>query len=70
MYSDSTPMFATTTKLKRCKQSLKVWSQDHFGNVKKSIKQMKDRLWRAEDASARFGNLEEVNCLKRELNFI
>ncbi|KAK9988680.1 hypothetical protein SO802_028919 [Lithocarpus litseifolius] len=34
---DGTPMFATTSKLKRCKQSLKVWSRDHFGNVKNSI---------------------------------
>lgn len=39
---DGTPMFATTKKLKRCKKWLKAWSQDHFGNVQKNIKQIKD----------------------------
>ena len=63
-------MFATTSKLKRCKQSLKFWSREHFGNVKKRIKELKDRLWRAEDDSARSGNFEEVDCLKRELNVL
>ena len=41
---NSTPMFATAMKLKKCKQSLKVWSQDHFGHVTSSIKQTKDQL--------------------------
>ena len=63
-------MFATTSKLKRCKQSLKFWSREHFGNVKKRIKELKDRLWRAKDDSARSGNFEEVDCLKRELNVL
>ena len=63
-------MYATTSKLKRCKQNLKVWSREHFGNVKKHIKELKDRLWRAEDDSVRSGNLEEVECLKRELNVL
>ncbi|KAK7833845.1 hypothetical protein CFP56_025181 [Quercus suber] len=49
---DGTPMFVTKSKLKRCKQSLKLWSREHFGNVKKRIKDLKDRLWRAEDDSA------------------
>ncbi|KAL4627231.1 hypothetical protein ACB092_05G153400 [Castanea dentata] len=67
---DGIPMFATTTKLKRCKNNLKAWSRDHFGNVKKSIKQTKDRLWRAEVASAKSGDFEEVDRLKRELNVL
>nr|POE93905.1 hypothetical protein CFP56_26939 [Quercus suber] len=50
---EGTPMFVTASKLKRCKQSLKLWSREHFGNVKKRIKEVKDRLWRAEDDSAR-----------------
>ncbi|XP_075674788.1 uncharacterized protein LOC142643979 [Castanea sativa] len=68
--ANGTPMFATTTKLKRCKNSLKAWSQDHFGNEKKSIKQTKNKLWKTEDASARFGDFEEVDRLKRELNVL
>ena len=68
--SDGTPMFASTTKLKRCKNNLKAWSRDHFGNVKNNIKQTKDRLWRAEDDSARIGEFEEVDRLKRELNIL
>ena len=67
---NGTPMFATTSKLKRCKQSLKVWSREHFGNVKKRIKELKDTLWRAKDDSARSGNFEDVDCLKRELNVL
>ena len=68
--SDGTPMFASTTKLKRCKNNLKAWSRDHFGNVKNNIKQTKDRLWRAKDDSARIGELEEADRLKRELNIL
>ncbi|KAK7846040.1 hypothetical protein CFP56_008494 [Quercus suber] len=67
---DGTPMFVTASKLKRCKQSLKAWSREHFGNVKKRIKELKDRLWRAKDDSARSRNFEEFDCLKRELNVL
>ena len=43
-----TPMFTTTKKLKRCKRMLKAWDRDHFGNVKRSIKKLKEQLWKAE----------------------
>ena len=46
---------------------MKAWSRDHFGNVQQNIKKTKDRLWRAEEVSARFGNYEEVAELKKEL---
>ena len=64
---EGTPIFAATKKLKRCKKRLKAWSRDHFGNVQQNIKKTKDRLWRAEEVSARFGNYEEVAELKKEL---
>lgn len=44
------------------------WSRDHFDNVQKNIKQLKDRLWRAEEILARSGNSEEVAQLKKKLN--
>lgn len=65
---NGTPMFAATTKLKRCKKRLKSWSRVHFGNVKQQMKQAKDQLWHAEEVSARTGDLEEVIRIKMELN--
>ena len=61
-------MFVASQKLRKCKKGLKVWSRDHFGNVQKNIRQLKDQLWRAKEVSARFGNSEEVAQLKKELN--
>jgi len=46
---ESTPMFTTTKKLKRCKQMLKAWDRDHFCNVKRSTKKLKEQLWKAEE---------------------
>lgn len=63
-------MFVASQKLRKCKKGLKVWSRDHFGNVQKNIRQLKDRLWRAKEVSARFGNSEEVAQLKKELNVL
>ena len=63
-------MFATTTKLKRCKKRLKSWSRDHFGNVKNQIKRVKEKLWHAEEVSTRSGDHEEVIQLKKELNVL
>ena len=66
---DGTPMFVASQKLKKWMKGLKDWSHDHFGNVQKSIKQLKDRLWRAEEVSARSGNYE-VTQMKKELNIL
>ena len=63
-------MFVASQKLRKCKKGLKVWSRDHFGNVQKNIRQLKDQLWRAKEVSARFGNSEEVVQLKKELNVL
>ena len=46
---------------------LKAWSRDHFGNVQRSIKKLKDQLWRAEEDSVRSGVYNEVARLKSEL---
>ena len=67
---DGTPTFVASQKLKKCMKGLKDWSRDHFCNVQKSIKQLKDRLWRAEEVSARSGNYEEVTQMKKELNIL
>jgi len=61
---NGTPMFKAIKKLQRCKKRLKAWDRDHFGNVKKIIKQIKERLWRAEEVLARTGVFDEVACLK------
>lgn len=45
-----------------------MWSRDHFGRVQSSIKRTKDRLWRAEEFSVRFGNCDKVDRLKKELH--
>ena len=39
---DGMPMYAATTKLKRCKKHLKAWSWDHVGNVLRKIKIVKE----------------------------
>ena len=67
---DGTPMFVTTTKLKRCKKRLKSWSRDHFGNVKNQIKQVKEKLWHAKEVSVGSRDHEEVIRLKNELNVL
>ena len=41
---NGTPMFVASQKLKKCKKGLKAQSRDHFGNVQKSITQLKDQL--------------------------
>ena len=63
-------MYATALKLKKSKQGLKSWSQEHFGHVQSSIKQTKDRLWRAKDVSVKSGKCDEVDRLKKELNVL
>ena len=61
-------MFKATRKLQRCKKSLKAWNRDHFSNVQGNIKQVKDRLWRADEVSTRSKDSGEVAKLKSELN--
>ena len=63
-----TPMHIATVKLKKCKKSLKKWSQQHFGNVKKQIKDTKELLWQAEAKLVSDGNYQDVVTLKAELN--
>ena len=65
--AEGTPMFIAAKKLKKCKKMLKAWSRDHFGNVQRSIKKLKDQLWRAKEDSVRSGVYNEVACLKSEL---
>ena len=38
--------------------------------MKKNIKQIKERLWRAEEVSAKTRVFDEVACLKPELNVL
>ena len=64
---NGTPMFIAITKLRRCKNWLKSWSRDHFGNVKQQIKHAKDQLWHVEEVSVRTGEHEDVVLLKKEL---
>ena len=66
--TEGTPMFKATRKLQRCKKSLKAWNRDHFGNVQRNIKQVKDRLWRVEEVSTRSRDYGQVAKLKSELN--
>ena len=46
-------MHVVSKKLKKCKKMLTAWNRDHFGNVLKKIKNLKERLWRAEADSVR-----------------
>ena len=48
-------MFIATTKMKKCKMKLKKWSIGSFGSVKNRIKEARERLWVAEETSARSG---------------
>ena len=63
-----TPMHIATVKLKKCKKCLKKWSRQHFGNVKKQIKDTKELLWQAEAKSVSDGNYQDMVTLKAELN--
>ena len=38
--------------------------------MQRNIKHIKDQLWKAEEASARFEEYEEVDRLKRESNVL
>ena len=49
-------MLIVAVKLKRYKKKLKKWSQHHFGNVNKQIKETKELLWQAEANSVKDGN--------------
>nr|POE46432.1 hypothetical protein CFP56_41679 [Quercus suber] len=57
---NGTSMFVAATKLKRCKNQLKSWSRDYFGNVKQQIKHAKDHLWQVEEVSVRIGEHKDV----------
>ena len=65
---EGTPMHVVSKKLKKCKKMLMAWNHDHFGNVLKKIKNLKERLWRAEVDSVRSGDVDLMNRLKKELN--
>lgn len=62
--------FECKPSLLRLRERLKSQSQDHFGNVKNQIKQVKEKLWHAEEVSAKSGDNEEVIQLKKELNVL
>ena len=47
---------------------LTAWNCDHFGNVLKKIKKLKEQLWKAEEDLVQSGDVKEVNRLKKELN--
>ena len=61
-------MYVVSKKLKKCKKMLTTWNRDHFGNVLKKIKNLKEWLWRAEVDSVRSGDVDLMNWLKKELN--
>ena len=67
---DSTPMYVALQKIRKCKKGLKAWSLDHFGNMQKNIKQLKDQLWRAEEVPARSSFSGEMAQLRKELNIL
>lgn len=54
--AEGTLMHIAAMKLKHYKKKLKKWSQHHFGNTKKQIKETKELLWKAEANSVRDGN--------------
>ena len=47
---------------------LTAWNRDHFGNVLKKIKTLKDRLWRAKADLVRSEDADVVIHLKKEVN--
>ena len=61
-------MFTTTTKMKKYKMKLKKWSRESFGSIKNRIKEARERLWVAEETSARSGVPQEVEIIRKELN--
>ena len=61
-------MFTTTTKMKKYKMKLKKWSRESFGSIKNQIKEARERLWVAEETSARSGVPQEVEIIRKELS--
>ena len=61
-------MFTATTKMKKCKMKLKKWSRESFGSIKNRIKEVRERLWVAEETSTRSGTHLEVERIRKELN--
>ena len=41
---EGTPMHMVSKKLNKCKKMLTTWNHDHFGNVLKKIKNLKEQL--------------------------
>ena len=62
------PMFTATTKMKKCKKKLNKWSRESFGSIKNRIKETRERLWVAEETSARSGTHQEVENIRKDLN--
>ena len=55
-------------KMDRCRRNLKWWSKVAFGNVIRILREKKDQLRVAEEATIRGGSMARVRRLKREIS--
>ena len=63
-----TRMFNVWHKLKECKRQLGEWSRKSFGNIKKQIERVKQKIQQAETLAIQDREHVNINGLRRELN--
>ena len=63
-----TRMFTVWHKLKECRKQLGAWSRTSFGNIKKKIDILKQKIHQAENNAIQDRMHDNINDLRRELN--
>uniref|UniRef100_A0A2N9GYK3 Reverse transcriptase domain-containing protein n=1 Tax=Fagus sylvatica TaxID=28930 RepID=A0A2N9GYK3_FAGSY len=70
MSKPGTRMFKVWHKLKECKKQLGEWSRKSFGNIKKQIEILQQRIKQAESLAIQDRVHANINGLRKELNLL
>ena len=62
------PMRRMEGKMDRCRRNLKWWSKVAFGNVTRGLKEKKEQLRVAKEATIMGGSFSRVQTLKKEIS--
>ena len=64
------PATKVMRKIERCGRELKKWERDHFGNIRKSLKEKRKDLAEAEKEAMRTGQNFKIQQIKREITML
>ena len=64
------PATKVMRKIERCGRELKIWERDHFGNIRKSLKEKRKELAEAEKEAMRTGQNFKIQQIKREITML